>query len=251
VRLDDVEETWRQIGKDDPLWGVLSWDGTEHGRWDLEQFFAQGEQEIARFLAEAEALGISINRGSVLDFGCGVGRLSRALATRFDAVQGVDISQPMIDQARRLVGEQHPNCRFDQSLSERLPYPSTSFDLVLTNIVLQHVPPRIAGGYIREFVRLLGPGGVAIFQVPSEAKVGSTSSRPYVRAAMNALPSQWREEIFRRRTRQGPRDLPMHGIPRPKVIRDVERHGGRVTACVEDAAAGTTWRSFHYFVTSA
>jgi hypothetical protein len=40
----------------------------------------------------------------------------------------------------------------------------------------------------------------------------------------------------------------MHGVRRHKVIDFVESHGGQVVAIVEDEAAGSTWRSFHYFV---
>jgi 2-polyprenyl-3-methyl-5-hydroxy-6-metoxy-1,4-benzoquinol methylase len=251
MRLKDVEQTWEQIGRDDPLWGVLSWEGTEHGRWDLQKFFAEGEREVGSFLGEAAAVGITFGRGSALDFGCGIGRLSRALASRFDQVHGVDISDPMIDQARRLVGGEHPNCKFEVSVSERLPSADGRFDLVLSNIVLQHVPPRLAAGYVREFIRVLHPSGIAIFQVPSELRAGSASANRYVRATMNRLPSQWREEILRRRARHGPRDLPMHGIPRARMLRHIERNGGLVVACIEDAAAGENWRSFHYIVRRA
>jgi len=249
VGLDEVRSTWEEIGRDDPFWAVLSWPGRERGAWDLEEFFAQGEREVAAFLDEVSVVGLPLRFGSVLDFGCGVGRLSRALATRFERVHGIDISAPMIEQARRLVGAQHANCEFTVSSERTLPFAPGTFDALMSNIVLQHMPSKLARSYISEFVRVLKPGGVAIFQVPARQIGGSRSANPLVRGAMNALPSQWREEIMRRRAKPDARNLPMHGTPRAKVVRTVERRGARVAACIEDRAAGANWRSFHYLVT--
>jgi SAM-dependent methyltransferase len=248
MSLDDVRATWENIARDDPFWAVLTWEGTEHGKWDVEEFFAQGEREVDTFLTEARAVQASPSFGDALDFGCGVGRLSRALAKRFTTVTGVDVSGPMVDQANRLVASEHPNCRFIINAQQRLPFPTDSFDFVLTNIVLQHMPPRLAKGYVREFLRVVRPTGVAIFQIPSENRRRSTSHTRVVRTAMNALPSQWREEIYRHRGAKVLRHLPMHGIPRAKMLHFVERHGGRVVACIEDEAGGPNWRSFHYIV---
>ncbi len=246
--LDNVRATWEHIGREDPFWGVLSWAGTEHGQWDVDEFFAQGEREVDAFLEEARVVGALPPVNDVLDFGCGVGRLSKALAMRFPTVTGLDVSEPMIELARRLVTSNHPNATFQVSASERLPFDSDAFDLLLTNVVLQHLPPKLALNYVREFLRVLRADGVAIFQVPSENRLGSTSSNRLVRDLVNALPSQLREELYRRRTSPGPRELPMHGIPRAKVLRFVERHGGEVVACIEDGGAGVNWRSFHYIV---
>ncbi len=246
MSLKEVQHTWEQIGRDDPLWGVLSWAGTEHGAWDIERFFAEGEHEVAQFLREADALGVAVGSGRVLDFGCGVGRLSRALADRFERVDGIDISAPMIDQAQRLVAGERPNCSFAVSTSATLPFEDSTFDLVLSNIVLQHMPSGLASDYVAEFFRVLRRDGVAIFQIPSEQLHGSTSNNALIRTVMDLLPSQWRDEILRRRGPKGPRELPMHGTPRAKMLSQTEKRGGRVVACIEDNAAGPIWRSFHY-----
>jgi SAM-dependent methyltransferase len=246
MNLDDVRAKWESIGRDDPFWGVLSWEGTEHGKWDIEKFFAEGEREVDSFLAEASAVHASPSFGNALDFGCGVGRLTRALARHFETVTGVDVSGPMVDQATRLVAPQHPNCAFVVSTDPRLPFPTDYFDFALTNIVLQHMPAPLAKGYVREFLRVLRPSGIAIFQVPSECIW--KSERPIVGAPVNVLPPRWREEIYRRRRARDPRNLPMHTIPRTAVLRFVERAGGQVLACIEDGAGGPNWRSFHYIV---
>jgi SAM-dependent methyltransferase len=251
MRVDSVRATWERIGHIDPFWGVLSWEGKEGGRWDVEEFFDTGEREVEQFLEEARVVGAEPELGGALDFGCGVGRLSRALARRFQSVDGVDISAPMVEQAERLVGTEFPNCVFTASDRPGLPFLDDRFDFVLSNIVLQHMPGRHAISYVSEFLRVLRPGGIAIFQIPSEQVSGSASTNPVIRAVMNSLPSQWREEIHRRRGRRGERDLPMYGIPREKVIRAVERMGGHLLACIKDQAAGPRWRSYHYIVQTA
>lgn len=67
-----------------------------------------------------------------MDFGCGVGRLTRALISRCDHVTGVDISETMLAHARRNV----PDATFSTTI------PGDAFDLVISLIVLQHVPVR-------------------------------------------------------------------------------------------------------------
>ncbi|MDQ6776134.1 MAG: class I SAM-dependent methyltransferase [Actinomycetota bacterium] len=249
MNLDDVRATWENIGREDPFWAVLSWDGTEHGNWDVGKFFAEGEREVDSFLTQARAVNASPTFGDALDFGCGLGRLARALAGHFDTVTGVDVSAPMVEQADRLVASEHPNCRFVVNTEPRLPFPAASFDFVLTNIVLQHMPPPLAKGYIREFLRVLRPRGIAILQVPSECSWKST--KPLVGTLVNRLPSRAREVIYRRRRARDPRNLPMHSIARTEVLRFVERAGGRVLACIDDGAGGPDWRSFHYIVRAA
>jgi SAM-dependent methyltransferase len=249
VDLNDVRTTWEVIGRDDPFWAVLSWEGTEHGNWDVERFFAEGEREVESFLTQARAVNASPAFGAALDFGCGVGRLARALAGHFDTVTGVDVSAPMIEQANRLVASEHPNCRFVVNTEPWLPFAPASFDFVLTNIVLQHMPPSLARGYIREFLRVLRPGAIAILQVPAQSTWKST--KPLVGPFINLLPPRGREEIYRRRRARDARDLPMHSIPRARVIRFIERAGGRVLACIDDGAGGPDWRSFHYIVRAA
>ncbi|MFN8059057.1 MAG: class I SAM-dependent methyltransferase [Vicinamibacterales bacterium] len=76
---------------------------------------------------------------SVLDVGCGSGRLFGLYADRgIPTVLGVDISQRGLDIARR----RFPNVPTIHSRLEELTLPGRSFDVVICNRVLQHVPPR-------------------------------------------------------------------------------------------------------------
>lgn len=150
------------------MWAILSSPGRRDGGWEDAEFDATGRAEIAGLLQRAAALGLPLRRRAALDFGCGVGRLSRPLARSFDRCVGVDISEQMIARAR----EQSAgvaNLEFIANGSDRLPaIADAEIDLIFSRIVLQHVASRSAiRSYLTEFARVLAPGGLLVFQLPS------------------------------------------------------------------------------------
>jgi SAM-dependent methyltransferase len=155
---------WNDLAQVDPLWAVLSVDGKRRRRWDPDEFFATGEAEVEQILRTATELGRPALRRRALDFGCGVGRLTRALARRFDETVGVDVSERMLDQARRLNAD-GPNITFT-SAQEPPPGP---FDLVVANLVLQHLPSKaLARVYIGRLIEAAAdPDGLVVFQLPT------------------------------------------------------------------------------------
>ena len=100
--LDLLKRNWEEFGRDDPLWAVLTEPTRKGGRWDPAEFFATGEGEIAELMADLDRLGIAVQRGRALDFGCGAGRLTQALAGQFERCDGVDIAASMVAEAERL-----------------------------------------------------------------------------------------------------------------------------------------------------
>ena len=135
-------------------------------RWDLDEFFATGRAKVDDVLRMLADRGIAIEMGRALDFGCGVGRLTRALAEHFDSCDGVDLAASMIERAREL-NEDGERVRFHHNDAPDLRlFGDGSFDFILSLIVLQHMEPELMRGYMREFVRVLRPGGVAFFNVP-------------------------------------------------------------------------------------
>ena len=118
--------------------------------------------------------------GAALDFGCGVGRLTQAMARRFAASVGVDISEEMIRKAETL--NEYAHVSYLTSVAERLLFGDESFAFVYSNIVLQHMPRRLAIGYLREFVRVLEPGGVLVFGVQDSFAAGDGDASRIARA---------------------------------------------------------------------
>lgn len=168
MKLEALKKDWDALGRIDPLWAVLTHEDRRNHGWDEDAFFETGRTEIAGVMRDVERLGLPARRERCLDFGCGVGRLTQALAEHFTRCDGVDIAPSMLEEARRFNRHGgriafHLNDTDDLSL-----FPDGTFDFIYSNIVLQHVGPEAAKTYIREFVRLLAPGGLALFQLPSE-----------------------------------------------------------------------------------
>jgi SAM-dependent methyltransferase len=178
MELRDLQRHWDAFGNTDPMWSVLTSPDKKHGRWDKDEFFRVGQEEIAHVLALLEAKGIEVPRGRALDFGCGVGRLSQALADHFDEVDGVDIAPSMIRLAEEY-NRHGDRCRYHLNEGDDLrAFPDGTFDFIYSAHVLQHMEPRYAHKYVEEFVRVLASGGVAFFEITTERVVGATEPLP-------------------------------------------------------------------------
>jgi SAM-dependent methyltransferase len=91
------------------------------------------------------------------------------MADHFDSALGIDVAPSMIALARE--HNRYANrCAYEVNDRPDLSrWPDAAFDLVYTGRVLQHMEPRYAAAYIREFLRVLAPGGYLSFDVPSES----------------------------------------------------------------------------------
>src|SRR5262245_2477770 len=80
----------------------------------------------------------------VLDVGCGTGTLALAAKRRVGAngsVHGVDASPEMVARARTKSGQHGHQISFEVAAAQSLPFPDTSFDVVLCSLALHHLPP--------------------------------------------------------------------------------------------------------------
>jgi SAM-dependent methyltransferase len=166
-RLAESQKYWDRFAATDPLWAVLAFPDKSDGRWTVSEFMKTGEREIALLFHRFAELQLPAPTGRGLDFGCGVGRLTQALARRMSRVVGADISPLMIDLARKL--NRHTDraeylCTAETGIDT---LPAGSFQCIYSNIVLQHVPSDISVRYLNEFFRLLAPDGLLVFQLPS------------------------------------------------------------------------------------
>ena len=218
---------WDDLALVDPFWAVLAADDKRGGGWEPTEFFATGEADIEEMLATAAQLGRPTRHERALDFGCGVGRLTRALARRFDEAVGIDVSERMLEHARRLNADA-PNVTFASS-DEPPPEP---FDLVVANLVLQHLPSKaLARVYIGRLIKATRPDGLLVFQLPTKLPL--------------ARRLQPRRRLYKPlRTRVGAERLHAAGLhpvrllalPEPNV-RDTVDVAGATVAHTEDAAA--------------
>jgi len=157
----------------------------------------RGRQELESLFGR---LGADPRGGTVVEVGCGSGRMTPLLAERFDRVVALDVSQAMLDRTRAAVGEA-ANVELLLGSGERLDGVRDAVaDTLVCYLVLQHLPRReLVLAYLSEFARVLAPGGEAFVQAP----VLDGGLRPRAWRALRglAVPVLWR---LRRRPQDDP-----------------------------------------------
>ncbi|MGD9904626.1 MAG: class I SAM-dependent methyltransferase [Vicinamibacterales bacterium] len=167
MNLDDLQRHWDAFGRTDPLWAILTDPARKGGRWTPAEFFATGVAEVAALLGEARRFALPERRRRGLDFGCGVGRLTQALAEHVDEAIGLDVAPSMIAHARA-ANRHGTRVRYQVQAGPPLTaIADRSIDVVLTGRVLQHIAPDYARVYVTELARVLAPGGFLSFDLPS------------------------------------------------------------------------------------
>ena len=122
---------------------------------------------------------VPIGRATVLDAGCGTGSYSQALLRHVGRIEAVDLNDGMLEVAgRKLAGEEEEGrISFHSSRIDDLPFESGTFDGVMINQVLHHLPDDPSEGFpahrrvFEEFARVLKPGGVLTVNTCSQQQL--------------------------------------------------------------------------------
>jgi ubiquinone/menaquinone biosynthesis C-methylase UbiE len=178
---------WDARAREDAMFFVD--DREPYGQADEARFWKQGERDLDHVLG---GLGAQIVRGdTVVDVGCGVGRLTRVIAGRAARVYAIDVSAQMLAQARDH-NAQLDNVEWVHGDGTTLrPIPDAVANAVISHVVFQHVPdPRITYGYVAEMGRVLRPGGWAALQVSNDPSIhrATQSLGQRVKAAVGRAP---------------------------------------------------------------
>jgi Methylase involved in ubiquinone/menaquinone biosynthesis len=245
MKFTDLQKNWDALGKTDPLWAVYSDPQKKGNRWDAAEFFETGSKEIDFIMKHLKSLGVEIAHDKALDFGCGVGRLTRSLAAYFNNVVGVDIAPSMIELAKKYASNS-PSCDFYLNQNDDLAlFGDSTFDLIYTNVVLQHMEPVYSRRYLAEFIRILKPGGLLVFQLPSEL-VEPASLRHWISSsAPNVLRRAYSK--IRRVITNSPQ-IEMYGIRKEKVIEFFKGQNARIVDISRDFSASAYWISYRYCI---
>ncbi len=146
--INELQHSWNQFGEIDALWSILTRPDKTGNKWQADEFFKTGVEEIDAVIKHVESLGLNTARRKALDFGCGVGRLTQALANYFDEVEGVDIAPSMIERANKF-NSHGDRCKYHLNETDDLKlFADNRFDFIYTNITLQHIAPRYSTNYI-------------------------------------------------------------------------------------------------------
>jgi len=117
-------------------------------------------------------------RDKVLDIGCGTGTLAIVAKQRVGpegTVDGVDASPEMIGRAKRKASKAGVEVRFQIAIVEDLPFPDECFDVVMSTLMLHHLPRPVREQCVREMRRVLKPGGRVLavdFATPARERKG-------------------------------------------------------------------------------
>lgn len=147
-----------------PEFDPIAFQQFEHAAWERKAqgyhtFYAAISCYVVNRLLDAAQIGPSTR---VLDVGSGPGYVAARAAERGAYPVGLDSSQSMVALARRL----YPGLRFEVGDAQDLPFPPASFDSVVGNFVLHHLPQQARA--LAGFARVLAPGGLVALTVWDE-----------------------------------------------------------------------------------
>jgi ubiquinone/menaquinone biosynthesis C-methylase UbiE len=240
MNLQKTRWNWEKLAERDAFWAVLTRGEKPGQAWDEAEFFRTGEEDVRAHLAWAATLGKIDTQGEALDFGCGLGRLTQALAGHFRRVTGVDISENMLALARRHNRRgDSVDYRHNTEPHLRL-FADDRFAFVYSLITLQHMAPRYARAYLAEFVRITRPGGLILFQMPAAR---CNPKRPF---------TLWPDTLLRRAVRDLRRlfssepKMEMHAITTAEVSALLHAHGAEILATRQIDHAGPKIESVLY-----
>ena len=164
-----VRAQWQHLGETEPHWSVLTHEGyfQENFHMNREAFYASGERDLKMFDAALTRAGVKRDgMCCCLELGCGVGRMTTPLASRFEQVLALDISAAHLRVAQdHLKGWGNVKFRHIETIDQLSDV--GHFDVLFSRIVLQHNPPPVMAHLMRHLLEQLNPGGVAYFQVPT------------------------------------------------------------------------------------
>ena len=148
-----MREDWnRRIKHDYRFW-------MSDGHRDDATMWQSGERDLSIMLAGVE----STESMTLLDVGCGVGRLLKPALARFRNVIGVDVSDQAIAKARALLGEK-PTLIVGNG-TDLHPISDNSIDVAISFAAITSMPTDVMAAYLREFHRVLKPNGIARLQI--------------------------------------------------------------------------------------
>src|SRR5580693_5497368 len=97
-----MRQDWDERARKDAFYYIASW----RKDWDEASFWRSGEEDYQRLVApRLEACSFSPPGKTMLELGCGAGRMTRSFARRFDSVIAFDVSPEMLSRARALAGD--------------------------------------------------------------------------------------------------------------------------------------------------
>jgi SAM-dependent methyltransferase len=164
-----TDSAWEEWGRRDPYFGVITdpkFRRSNINNHSKQEFFDSGQSHVNYVLTTIQKyIDAAFVPRTILDFGCGVGRLLLPFATVANDVLGLDVSLSMLREARRNCDARGlRNVRLLPS-DDELSTLTESFDLIHSCIVLQHIPIERGRAIFAKLLRHVRAGGVCAIQL--------------------------------------------------------------------------------------
>jgi 2-polyprenyl-3-methyl-5-hydroxy-6-metoxy-1,4-benzoquinol methylase len=227
--LDHIQRTWQHLGETEPHWSVITYERFHQSRIQetKDEFYDSGRRNVEQLFQTLERNSIDHTAfRSCLEYGCGLGRVTRWLAEQFEIVYGYDISRAHLQSAEQHLAEcgvRNVALRHIQNVEDIFQLQKS--DLIYSVIVLQHNPPPVIRLIVREFLKALNPGGVAYFQVPTYRLGYSFMLKRYLN-----------NEATHHET------MEMHVLPQRVIFEIAAQEGGQVIEVLEDGHTGLRFK---------
>ena len=233
---DRIRETWSQLGLDRPHDSILTGAGYEPANINaesIERFYASGLEEAAIVEAMLARFGFSQPGAKVcVEYGCGLGRVTFALAAHFKEVHGYDISANHLRLAQQHAAEFGiDNVQFHPCSVDGMGDALEPCDFFYSRLVFQHNPPPLIRELLSSALSALRPGGIGIFQMPTYGADYSFRIKDYIASPRS-------------------REIEMHCFPQREVFALIAGAHCNLLEVNQDTAVGnyTQWVSNTFVV---
>ena len=226
--FEHVQSIWQELGRIEPHWSVVISEQFRQSNIDAHKdaFYQTGAQHVTQLFAALERNRVDQDGFRIcLDYGCGVGRITRHLAQHFEHVYAYDISASHLGCAEEFLNEEQvANVSLGQLQRVRELEQLPRVDVVFSMLVLQHNPPPVIGFIIDALIRSLNPEGVAFFQLPTYRLGYSFSVAEYFGG------------------QAARREMEMHVLPQRRVFEIAEAADANVVEVIDDGWTGIRYK---------
>lgn len=167
--FEKTKREWKKLGEEEPFFSVITHDELKSEsitEKTIAQFYESGKAQTREILncLKRHEMGDS-RKLSILELGCGCGRITQSLVENFEHVVAVDISEGNLKIAKENVVSDKVDFELITEVEDYLKLPKVN--VIYSYIVLQHNCPPVIEYILRTMMGKLKENGIFMFQIPT------------------------------------------------------------------------------------